>query len=154
MKHLMTSFFCCSGKKSDYNFAGRTFLRLLCWEMDILKRLSGECGTAVCMPATWKMLKKGFGEKLSIVLVQKNTTYFKIHACWVLSSLYGTNTLSCPQWDYLFVSMGGSTHNGHILTNGPVERSPRHLHTCPIPLSLFSYFISSMVLCFKYVLVS
>ena len=43
--------------------------------MDILKRLPGECGTPVCMPATWKMLKKGFWGKLSIVLVQKNIFY-------------------------------------------------------------------------------
>ena len=35
--------------------------------MDILKRLPGECGTPVCMPGTWKMLKKGFVENLSIV---------------------------------------------------------------------------------------
>ena len=32
----------------------------------------------------------------------------------------------------------------------PVERSPRHYS----PLSLYSYFISSMVLCFKYVFIS
>ena len=30
--------------------------------------------------------KKGFGGKLSIVLVQK--TYFKIHARWVLSQIF------------------------------------------------------------------
>ena len=28
--------------------------------MDILKRLPGKCGTPVCMPAMWKMLKKRF----------------------------------------------------------------------------------------------
>ena len=31
--------------------------------------------------------KKGFGGKLSIVLVQKKKTYFKIHARWVLSKV-------------------------------------------------------------------
>ena len=53
-------------KNTDYDFAGRTFLRLLYWEMDIPKRLPEECGTPVCMPATRKMLKKGFWGRLSV----------------------------------------------------------------------------------------
>ena len=44
------SFFCYSEKNTDYDFAGRNFLRLLCWEMDILKRLP------------WELEHKVFGE--------------------------------------------------------------------------------------------
>ena len=54
----------CENKLIYYDFAGRNFLRLICWEMDILKRLPGECETPVCMPATWKMLKKRFFGKV------------------------------------------------------------------------------------------
>ena len=43
---------------------------------------------------------------------------------------------------------GGSTHNGHILTESRRALSPS------LFLSLYSYFISSRVLCFKYVFVS
>ena len=32
--------------------------------------------------------------------------------------------------------MGGSTHNGHILTNCPVERSPRHPHVLFLSLHI------------------
>ena len=56
--------------------------------MDILKRLSGECGTPVCMPATWKMLKKRFLGKVIHCISAKKKTYFKIHARSVLSVLY------------------------------------------------------------------
>ena len=69
-----------AGWKTDYDFAGRNFLRLLCWEMDILKRLPGECGTPVCMLATWKMLKKRFLGKVIHCISEKNKTYFEIHA--------------------------------------------------------------------------
>ena len=51
--------------------------RLLCWEMDILERLSGECGTPLCMPATWKMLKKGFWGKLSFIRLVKKKNIFE-----------------------------------------------------------------------------
>ena len=42
--------------------------------------------------------------------------------------------------------MGGSTQNGHTFTKSPRALSPSP--TCPIPLSLYSYFISSIVLCY------
>ena len=52
------------------------------------KRLPGECGTPVCLPATWKMLKKlGFGGKLSIVLVQKKKKKFNQEMAIVASIL-------------------------------------------------------------------
>ena len=70
------------GKKSDYDFAGRNFLRLLCWEMDILKRLS-ECGHMYVCQQHEKCWKKGFLGKLSIALVQKNL--FQDTCSWVLS---------------------------------------------------------------------
>ena len=82
MKHLMASFFSYSlhmsltagWEKTDYDFVGRNFLRLLCWEMNILKRLPGECGTPVCHASNVENVeKKVSGGKLSIVLVQKKT---------------------------------------------------------------------------------
>ena len=59
-------------KKTDYDFAGRNSLRLICWEMDILKRLPGECGSPVCMPATWKMSRKSFfGKDIHCISAKK-----------------------------------------------------------------------------------
>ena len=48
-----------AGWEKAYDFAGRNFLRLLCQEMDILKRLSGGVwNTCMYMPATffWKVI--------------------------------------------------------------------------------------------------
>ena len=58
------------------------------WEMDILKRLPGECGTPACMPATWKNVEKRFLGKVIHCISAKKPTYFKIHARCVLSSHY------------------------------------------------------------------
>ena len=61
-------------KRTDYDFAVRNVLRLLCWEMDILKRLPGECGTPVCRPATGKMLKKRILGKVIHCISEKKKT--------------------------------------------------------------------------------
>ena len=46
--------------------------------MDILKCLPGECGTPVCIPVTWKMLKERFLGKV-IHCISAKKTYSKIH---------------------------------------------------------------------------
>ena len=59
---------------------------IFCRQMDILRRLSRECGP-VLYASNVEIVeeKKNWGgKKLSIVLVQKKT-YLKIHARWVLS---------------------------------------------------------------------
>ena len=85
VKHLMTfhsSVIVCTCHWTDYDFAGRNFLRLLCWEMDILKRLPGECGTPVCMPATWKMLRKRFfGKVIHCISAKKHTLRYMLVGC-------------------------------------------------------------------------
>ena len=63
------------------------FLRLALLGNGHSKRLPGECGTPVCMPATWKMLKKRFWGKVIYCISAKKQTYYKIHARWVLSKL-------------------------------------------------------------------
>ena len=61
-------------------------------------------------------------------------------------SLSGTKPLLCPWWEWRFVLVGGSTHNGHILTKSHRSLSPSP--TCSIPLYFYSYFIYSMDLCY------
>ena len=51
-------------------------------EMYILKRLLGECGTPVCMPATWKMLKKRFfGKVIHCISAKKHILRSMLVGC-------------------------------------------------------------------------
>ena len=57
--------------------------------MDILKRLPGECGTPVCMPGTWKMLKKRFWRKvIHCISAKKHVLRYMLVGC---SRLYLAN---------------------------------------------------------------
>ena len=77
---------------------------------DILKRLPGECGTPVCMPATWKMLKKKVSGKsypFYSLSAKKHISRYMLVGCsrYTASSrsayFSGTRMMLYLNWDWL-----------------------------------------------------